>query len=423
MTSKGTLAEKAMNPVSKTVLPNGLRIVTEYMPYIRSVSVGIWILVGSRDEDENNSGISHLIEHMVFKGTTHRSAVEIAESLERVGGHLDAFTSKEVTCYSAHVLDEHLELAIDVLSDLVKNPTFPEDEFEKEKAVILREIHHTLETPDDLVFEYFYQDVYPKHSLGLQISGTLDSVSQISAEQEHNFFKKNYVPGRIVIAAAGNVQHEVLVALVQKYLDLPNGDNSRFLVKPSWPGKATHHYLSAGSQTHCCLGFPGIAYADPKKYALLLLNTYLGNGMSSRLFQVVREKYGLAYSIFSFLDFYVDTGIFGIYTAVQPENVDQTIDLIRQELKQLTDNHLHELDFSRVKSQLKGNLVLSLENSGSRMGRLANMEIYLQDYVGLNEVLDAIDQTTLSQVRSVANELIHPDAPVLTVLATEDDEE
>jgi len=417
------MAEKGMNPVSKTVLPNGLRIVTEYMPYIRSVSVGIWMLVGSRDEDETNSGISHLIEHMVFKGTTQRSSVEIAESLERVGGHLDAFTSKEVTCYSAHVLDEHLELAIDVLSDLVKNPIFPDDEFEKEKAVILREIHHTLETPDDLVFEYFYQNVYPNHSLGLQISGTIDSVSKISAVQEHDFFKKHYVPDRIVIAAAGNVQHDVLVALVQKYLDLPDGQNSRVLIKPGWPGKSTHHYLSAGSQTHYCLGFPGIAYDDPKKYALLLLNTFLGNGMSSRLFQIVREKYGLAYSIFSFLDFFSDTGILGIYTAVQPENVDQTLELILQELNQLTRNHLQEIDFNRVKSQLKGNLVLSLENSGSRMGRLANMEIYLQDYVGLDEVLNSIDQTTLSQVRSVATELIHPDAPVLTVLATENDED
>jgi predicted Zn-dependent peptidase len=415
------MPEKVINSVSKTVLENGVRIVTEYMPHIRSISVGIWIIVGSRDEDATNNGISHVIEHMVFKGTTSRSAVEIAESLERVGGHLDAFTSKEVTCYSAHVLDEHLELAVDVLTDLVQNPTFPEEEFDKEKSVILREIQHTLETPDDLVFEYFYQDIYPAHSLGLQISGTDESVSKISLDQVHDFVNQHYVPGRVVIAAAGNVQHAELVSLVQKYLKLTAKNNSRLILKPDWPGKSTHLYHSAGNQTHCCLGFPGIAYCDPKKYALLLLNTYLGGGMSSRLFQVVREKYGLAYSIFSFLDFYDDTGIFGIYTAVLPENVEQTIELIQQELKLLTDTHLQDIDFQRIKSQLKGNLVLSLENSGSRMGRMANMEIYLQKYIGLDEVIDSINQTTLQEVRSVATELIHPDTPILTVLATHND--
>lgn len=406
------------NNVNRTVLDNGVRIVSEYMPHIRSVSIGIWMLVGSRDESVANNGISHLVEHMVFKGTTNRTAVQIAESLETVGGHLDAFTSKEVTCFNAHVLDEHLELAVDVLSDIVLNPVFPEDEFQKEKSVILREINHTLETPDDLVFEHFYHDVYPAHPLGLQISGTLESVSQLSLDQVRDFVKQHYIPDRIVIAAAGNLQHTELVALIQKYFKFDAEPTPRSTVKPVWPGMAKHVYYSAGNQAHLCLGYPGMAYYDAHKYELLVLNTYLGSGMSSRLFQLVREKYGLAYSVFSFLDFFHDNGVFGVYAAVLPENVEQTVTLIQQELKRLTQNKLHDIDISRVKSQLKGNLMLGLENSSSRMGRMANMEIYLQDYVGLDQVLESIERTTLRNIRAIAAELFNQEKPILTVLAT-----
>lgn len=412
-------AELKNDNYSKTVLDNGIRVITESMPHLRSISIGVWITVGSRDESIDQSGVSHLIEHMVFKGTKNRSSIEIAESLESVGGHLDAFTAKEVTCFTAHILDDHLEIAVDVLSDLILNPLFPQDELEKEKSVIIREINHTLETPDDLIFDYFFEDIYPLHPLGYQISGTVESVSRLGVREMQDFMQQHFTPDRIVITAAGNVQHNELVRLVKRVFNIKTHQNSRKLECPSWPKQARFSHISRGTQAHICLGCPGVAYANPQKYPFLLLNTYLGAGMSSRLFQIVREKYGLAYSIFSFADFFLDTGLFGVYAATQTDSIEQVIDLIKSELKQLVDKSFQHDEIERLKSQLKGNLMLSLESASSRMGRLANMEIYLSQYLSLDQVIQNIEKTTITNIRTLSEELFQQDKFIFTILIPE----
>lgn len=404
------------NIFERSVLSNGIRVVTEHIPYLRSVSVGFWVMAGSRDEMLSENGITHLIEHLVFKGTKKRSMEDIARSLESVGGHLDAFTGKEVTCFNAHILDEHLELAVDVLSDLLLNPTFPENEFEKEKEVIIKELHHTLETPDELIFDYFLKDIYPSHPLGFQIAGTPESVQSIGPEQLRPFMEKHFTADRIIVSAAGNVDHKQLLALLEKYVTNAPTRSKRTLFQPTWPASSRNEYHSPGSQAHICLGAPGYKYADNRKFALLLLNTFLGSGMSSKLFQVVREKYGLAYSIFTFPDFFLDAGLFGIYVATIKEKTDLVLDILLAELKRLVDKPFKADELERLKSQLKGNLMLSLENATSRMGRLANMEIYLQDYFSLDEVLQSIEATTKDEIRNVAEELFADEQFVYTIL-------
>ena len=407
---------------SKTKLDNGLRVLSENIPHLRSIAIGVWITLGSRDETAEINGMAHLIEHMVFKGTQKRSAADIALSLEAVGGSLDAFTSKEVTCFSAHVLDEHLELAVDVLSDLVLNPTFPEAEYEKEKQVIIREIHHTLETPDDLIFEYFFQNIYPDHALGFPIAGTLESVNRIQRPEMLRFIEQYYTPDRMVIAAAGNVNHAELVELVQKYFRTDSRTSARHLEAPQWPASGRQNYFSTGSQAHICLGVPGYAFSDDKKYDLLLIGNYLGNGMSSRLFQVVREQHGLVYTIFSFPEFFLDSGLMGIYAATQTEHAEKVLELIHQEIEAIHTRpfDVHELD--RLKAHVKGNLMLSLENTSSRMSRLANMEILLQDFISLDQVLASVEACTLRSIRDVARETLAPKQFVITVLAPDRNE-
>lgn len=400
----------------KTELANGLRIVSEYMPHLRSVSLGLWVTVGSRHETRASSGMTHLIEHAVFKGTQHRSALEIAQSLESVGGYLDAFTSKEVTCFTAHILDEHLELALDVISDLVLNPTFPADELEKEKEVIISEINHTQETPDELIFDYFYQDIFPNHSLGFQIYGTTDTVSQFDAAALYAFMRQHFTPDRMIVAAAGNVDHEQLVALVARYFPTANQYQPYQSETPGWPAPARHSYHFKGSQVHLCLGSPGYAYTDAKKFGLLLINSFLGGGMSARLFQTVREKYGLVYGIYTFPDFFSDTGLFGVYAATQRKNSEKVIQLILTELQHLAQHGFADGDLTRLKVQLKGNLMLGLESAASRMDRLANMEIFLQDYFSLDQVLQDINRVTDQDIQAIASELFATENYVFTIL-------
>ncbi|MBN1352195.1 insulinase family protein [candidate division KSB1 bacterium] len=403
----------------KTVLSNGLRIITERMPHLRSVSVGYWIVVGSRDETIENNGISHVIEHMLFKGTTNRTVSQIARSLESVGGNLDAFTSREISCYNAHILDEHLPLAIDVLSDILLNSVLDESELTKEKDVILREINHVIDTPDELVFENFYADIFPNHPLGYSISGTAENVSTFSRNALVDFMQQMYTSNRIVIAAAGNVDHDRLVELILEKFSLPQSAIRRQSYPIPELGHLVSIYPNHCTQAHICLGAKGCAQADKRRAALILLHLIAGGGMSSRLFQIVREVHGLAYAVYTFTDHYFDTGLFGVYLATVQANVERALDLVKSELAKLSHGELDNDELEQAKSQLKGNIMLGLESASSRMSRLANMEIYRNEYKTLDDVIAEIDSVTLAQMNDISSESFADESYCITMLTPE----
>ncbi|MDZ7373137.1 MAG: insulinase family protein [candidate division KSB1 bacterium] len=391
----------------RTVLPNGLRIVSERISNVRSVALGVWVETGSRDESPEINGVSHFLEHMVFKGTARRSAREIAESIESVGGSLNAFTTKELCCFSAHVLDEDLELAIDVLSDLLLHALLDEEDIEREKQVILSEIRQFEETPEEVVFERFYQAAFDGHPLAQEIHGTPQNVERMNRETLLTYFRQHYTANRLVIAAAGNLEHERLVDLVEAHFqDVPDGGARHLAAVPPFRPNELRFVDRNCQQVHVCVGGRGLPYASAQKFPLLVLDTLLGGGMSSRLFQEVREARGLAYSIYSFADFLFDTGTFGVYAATDLSAVEETLGLIHRQLDAVRDGGISEQEVERTKRQLKGSLLLGLENTGSRMSRLARMEIYLGEYVSLDEVAAAIDAVRTEQVAEVASWLL-----------------
>lgn len=406
----------------KTVLPGGVRVVSERIPHVRSVSLGIWVEAGTRDEMPEENGISHFIEHMMFKGTARRNAAEIAESLEKVGGHLNAFTGKEVTCYYAHHLDEHLPIAIDVVTDLLTGSVFDPHELAKEKAVVIEEINAVDDTPEDLIHELFYHDLFPEHTLGTSTLGTRATVSSFTREQLLAYVRRHYTSNRIVVAAAGNVQHEELLALLQGRLDALPQNGARVLIAPSAQRNLHSIKEDVGSQTHICLGTRALRFDDQRKFDFLTMNTLLGGGMSSRLFQNIRERHGLAYSIYSFHDFMHDTGIFGAYIGTDPAREEQAVHLLKEEIRRLRDEPVAAAELERTKNQLKGGLMLGLESTSSRMNRLAHMEIYLGRYYSLDEVLDGIAQVTSGGIQALAENLFDLEGLTLTVIRPSQDE-
>ncbi|MFQ5822759.1 MAG: M16 family metallopeptidase [bacterium] len=400
----------------KTELDNGIRIITERIPYVRSISIGTWITVGSRDETVSNNGISHYIEHMMFKGTETRKAYEIAASLESVGGQLNAFTSKELTCYYAHILDEHLPIAVAVIADILNNSVFDETEMKKEKQVILEEINNLEETPEEMIHELFLGDLFPNHPLGFSTIGTRDNVLKFERQTILNYITENYTTDRTVIAAAGNVNHSHLVKLVEENFENLQNSGSRKYLPPSKPFQGKRIIENGGIQAHVCLGTQSYSYQNPKKFGLLVLNTLLGSGMSSRLFQNIREKYGLAYSIYSFIDFLQDTGLFGVYIGTDKDKINESLELINHELQLLKNKTVSEKELHLTKSQLKGNLMLGLESTASRMNRLAKMEIYLQKYFTLDDTLNEIENVTSEEIVKIANELFDQGRIFTTIL-------
>lgn len=400
----------------KTQLENGIRVVTEKIPHVRSISIGVWLIVGSRDENVANNGISHYIEHMVFKGTRRRKAFEIAESLESVGGHLNAFTGKELTCYYAHILDEHLPIAVDVVSDILTNSLFDENEMEKEKQVIIEEINNLEDTPEEVIYDLFVNDLFVDHPLGLSTIGTRKNVLNFQRQNLIEYISENYSTSRFVIAAAGNVEHDELLELISaSFKDISRADSSRYL-PPQLPQQRKNVIENGSIQAHVCLGTHAYSYSNPKKMGLLVLNTLLGAGMSSRLFQRIREEHGLAYSIYSYIDVLFDTGLFGIYLGTDKNNIDAAIELIEKELGKLRLDRVTEEELARTKSQLKGNLMLGLESTSSRMSRLAKMEIYLQKYYSLDDTLGEIERVTTDALVEIADELFNPKRMCTTIL-------
>lgn len=394
----------------KTVLKNGLRVVTESVHTVRSISIGVWIDVGSRDEKNHEAGASHFIEHMLFKGTKKRSAKEIASALESVGGSLNAFTGREHTCYFARVLDEHLDIALDVLSDLIKNPLFNQQHLEKERQVILSEIKEIEDSPSDMVHDQLMSCMWKQSPLGKSIIGSSRSVLKMSRKRLVDFMKNNYTFSRVVVAASGNIEHKTLVSKVER----------KFKLNPDNPPSLENNHISQTegirkvvskktAQTHISLGIPGFPYKDERRYAGLVLSNILGGGMSSRLFQNIRENLGLVYSIYSFFDFFEDASVFGIYMGTDKENTPRVIERVLREIKKLKKNSITPLELSHAKYQLKGNLLMSMESTFNRMNRLARYELFLRDYVGLDQTIKTINKIKSSDVTQVAEELFSPE--------------
>lgn len=402
---------------NKTVLPGGLRVLTEQIPHVRSVSVGLWAQVGTRDELPVHNGISHFIEHMMFKGTQRRSAKEIAECLEAVGGHINAFTGKELTCYYCHVLDENLPLAIDVLSDIIVNSRFDDKEITREKSVVIEEINAVEDDPEDLVHDYFHRDLFPTHALGFSTLGTREIIETLTREQLFAYATAHYAQSRLVLAAAGNVRHEDLIDLIasSSLHNLPlNGARH---INPPLPAAPIHTTKEDScTQAHLCVGTRALSFEDPRKYSLLLLNTLLGGGMSSRLFQSIREQHGLAYNVFSFLDFMLDTGVFGVYVGTDGGNLDKVNELLHTEFRQVLNSGVDEEELQRTKNQLKGSLMLGLESTSSRMNRLAKMEIYLNKYFTLDDVIAGIEAATMREVLEVAKLVLNEESMTSTLI-------
>jgi predicted Zn-dependent peptidase len=393
----------------KTILSNGIRIVTEEIPHVRSVTIGAWVTVGSRDESESNNGITHFVEHMVFKGTRRYKAHQIAQSLESVGGYLNAFTTKENTCFYARILDHHLPKAIDVLSDLVFHPTFDRKEMEKEKGVVIEEIKNIEDNPDDLIHDYFENAVFRKHPLGMPIIGTRRNIANFTREDLHRYHAQYYAPHRLVIAAAGNLKHEKVVTMVEKYFRSRSNENGQF--QRAQGPKSVHSnkvevYEKPITQAHVCLGTVGYSVKSRFRYPVLVLNSLLGEGMSSRLFQTIREKHGYAYTVFSFTNFLSDTGNFGVYIGTDASKVDHAIELVFKEFQNVKTKRVSTAELKRTKEQLKGSMMLGLESMSSRMMRLGSGEINFGKYTPIDEILHEIDAVGADEVNSVANRLL-----------------
>jgi len=404
----------------RTVLDNSVRIVSESIPHVRSLAIGIWFDSGSRDEPGNLSGISHFLEHMNFKGTERRSAVRIAREIEGRGGSLNAFTSKEVTCFFARVVDEQLSRAVDVLSDITLYSTYNQEEIDRERGVILEEMKQIEDTPDDLVFEHFWKEIYPDHPLGAPVIGLRDTLETFDRDKLVDYRAQRYNGSRVVISAAGNLDHKRLVKMIERrfVLDPVDVPERKAPDIPAVKNYREDHHTTT-QQAHIIWGCRSFNYADERKYPLFVLNTLLGGGMSSRLFQNIREKHGLAYSVYSFLNTYLDSGLFGVYAGTDPAKAEDTLKLIKKELNKVARKPISDRELNRIKDQLKGSLLLGLESSGSRMHRLAKMEIYTGKHRTLDDVIERINSVTAEDVQNVARKLFKEQASFTTVMLPE----
>jgi predicted Zn-dependent peptidase len=404
------------SPIVRDVLDNGLRLLTERMTQVRSISIGVWLARGSRHETAEQGGIAHFIEHMLFKGTTTRSAEDIAQAIDSIGGQLDAFTAKEYASYYIKVLDEHLPVALDILSDIVLNPAFSPEDIEREKKVVVEEIKMVEDTPDDLVHELFTQGFWENHPLGRPILGTRETVESFTAETLSGYFRNAYTPRNLIVAAVGNLEHERVRELVDRAFGALKLQGEPFDEEMPTVVPKIQIRNKELEQSHLCLGASSYPQNHEDRYASYLLNTLLGGSMSSRLFQNIREKRGLAYAVFSGLSAYRDAGSFTIYAGCANEAVGEVIDLVVQELRALRQSPVPEAELQRAKDHLKGSLMLSLENTASRMSHLARQEIYFDRQFGLDETLQGIDRVTSAEIRRVASDLFRSGALAATVL-------
>ena len=400
--------------VRRTVLPNGLRILTEAIPTVRSVSFGIWVGVGSRDESPQLAGVSHFLEHLLFKGTRKRSALDISATIEAVGGETNAFTSREYTCFYARVLDDDLPLAIDVMCDLVADSLLADPDVETERGVILEEIAMNEDEPGDQVHELFGRALYGDHPLGRPISGTHETISPMTRTQIRGFYRRRYVPPSIVVAAAGNLDHARVVKRVREAF-AGSGLTDE-------PGEPLAHRAKIGGvrvqppqvlveskdteQAHVVLGCPALDRLDERRFALGVLNNVLGGGMSSRLFQEIRERRGLAYSVYSYTSQYADAGFFAVYAGCAPGKVDEVLAITRAQLATVAEQSLTDAEIARGKGMLKGAFVLGLEDTGSRMTRLGKGELLYDELLSVDDLLAKVDAVTPGEVRGIAADVL-----------------
>lgn len=411
------LAMPHVREIERASLPNGIRIVTEAMPYVRSVSLGIWIGKGSRVERGPENGLSHFIEHMVFKGTTNRSAEDIARTVDSVGGGLDAFTSKELVSFNTKVLDEHLPLALDILADLVLNPLFREQDIEKEKSVVLEEIKMEADQPEFVLHETFISSFWKSHGLGKPILGTRDTVKKFNREMLLDFYRRMYSPRNVLITAAGNVDHDEIVRLVsEKFRSLTERGPIPDDVAPKTHPALVLKKKESLEQVHIAIGVPAYPLAHPLRFPLYVLNTVLGGGMSSRLFQNIREKQGLAYAVYSELNLFSDTGCLTVYAGTASETAKQVVESVASEFRALKENLIEEDELRRAKDHLKGSLMLSLESTSSRMSNLARQELYFDRFMTLDEMIDSIEAVRRDQVQDLANEFFRNQNVALAML-------
>lgn len=407
---------------TKTVLDNGIRILSEEMPNTRSVSLGIWVENGSRHEPRHQNGISHFIEHLLFKGTEQRSAARIAEEIDAVGGVLNAFTAKEYTCYYAKVLDDDLPLAIDLLTDIFLRSVFDREEIERERSVILQEISQAEDTPDDYVHDLFNLDFFRDHPLGRPICGEAATVLNLHREDFLRFVQDRYLPGQVIVAAAGHLGHGDLVKEIEGRLETIGNAEGRLQKAESGiedsPKVQSGIFLHSKSleQVHLCLGVAGIHQSHPMRYAAYILNTILGGGMSSRLFQEIREKRGRAYSVYSFLSSYKDVGYLGIYAGTSLKWVEEVVDLILREMGRLVAGEIREEELERTKSQLIGNMILGLETSDSWMGHIAKNEIYFGKPISLEDISQGVRSVSRADIVELAGAILRSGGMALTLL-------
>ena len=403
--------------VEITTLPNGVRVISETMPHVRSVSMGVWIGTGARCETVKENGICHFLEHMVFKGTTSRSAEDIARQVDSIGGHMDAFTAKELVSYNMKVMDQHLPLGIDILSDLVLNPVLRPDDIEKEKGVILEELKMDVDNPEYLVHEIFSANFWKGHSLGRPILGTRRTIQSFDRDRIEDYHRRYYTPSNILITAAGRLDHETLVKLVgDRFGVLANSG-----IPPADSKPQTHSVVELRNkrslhQVHMCLGTPSYPLPHEMRFPSYILNTVLGGGMSSRLFQNIRERQGLAYAVFSELSMYRDTGCLAVYAGTSLESTARVVECVLKEFSDLKQNRIPDEELRRAKEHLKGSMMLGLESTSSRMGNLARQALYFGRFFSLDEMAESIEQVTGEQIQKLAQDLFNPERIALTVL-------
>ena len=401
----------------RTVLPNGLIVLTERMDHLRSVAMGVWIKSGSRGEAAETNGISHFVEHMVFKGTRSRSAQLIAREMDSIGGNLDAFTGKETICFNVKSLADHVPIALDVLADLVLNPVFASNDIERERGVILEEIKIDEDNPDVLVHELFTQNFWKDHPLGKPILGTTATVARLDQPKLLDYHSGRFHAGNMVFSAAGNLDHDLFVQAVgEKFAPLHSGQPVGELPAPASSARILLKNKKALEQVQICLGVPAPPITDENRYATLILNTVLGGGMSSRLFQTIREERGMAYSVFSDLSPYRDTGTLCVYAGTSANKALETIDLIMIEFRKLKEELLPDEELTRAKDQLKGNILMGLESSNSRMANLARQEIYFGQFFTAEEIVARIEAVEAAQVQAMAQRLFDPERIAVTLL-------
>ena len=401
---------------NKTILNNGIRIITKKMLHVHSVSMGVWVNVGGRDESPAENGLSHFIEHMIFKGTKKRTAFQIAKEFDAIGGQTNAFTSAENTCYHAKVMGTHLETMVDILSDIFLNSVFNEKEIENERAVILQEIGMVEDNPDEYVHVLAGRNFWGKNSLGQLVLGTRENVAGFNVHTIKGFFHNLYQPERIVISVAGKLDHNRLVDLIGPVFESIRPDNSfPERVTPQGRSRVNLHQRKL-EQVHICLGTKGISITDSRRYAYSLMNTILGGNMSSRLFQEIREKRGLAYSVYSFITSYIDTGMFGAYAGVDPKNAYESIVLILKEISGLKEMRVDPNELRNAKEFTKGNLMLASESNDNQMVRLAQTETHFGRYIPLEEIVNSIESVTEDQIIELAQSLFQKSRFALTML-------